>query len=75
MSRRWWRYVGGCGRSWNAKGRWTLEQWAAAKALQRLLAGLMLALATLVAYRPEQPPPAPSRGLYDPPEEAPDVRP
>lgn len=53
---------------WREKGRYLLKQWAAARARHSLMATLGILHATLVARRPEQPPPAPARGLPDPPQ-------
>lgn len=60
MSWRWPRH--------RPKSFWTLKQWAATRARHSLMATLGILHATLVAMRPEQPPPAPARGLPDPPQ-------
>lgn len=55
----WWR---------NEKSRGVLKRWAAARARHSLMATLGIVYATLVAMRPERPPPAPARAFHDPPE-------
>jgi hypothetical protein len=49
----------------------TLKRWAAARAHHSLMATLGIVYATLVALRPEHPPPAPARALHDPSEPEP----